>query len=100
FVAPGLLDAHLTMVHNLVHLISGALALYFGFAASAGGARGFCLIFGVVYLLLAVCGWFLGTGPEHMFHVGELLTLGKVDHIFHVLLGVVFLAGGALGGSR
>jgi hypothetical protein len=33
-----------------------------------------------------------------MFHVGELLALGKVDHIIHVLLGVVFLAGGALGG--
>lgn len=101
FVAPTLLGAHLTPAHNLVHLVSGAIALYFGFAGSFGAAKGFCIIFGIVYLLLGVCGWFIGTGPEHMWHVGgEILTLGKVDHIIHVLLGVVFLAGGALGGSR
>lgn len=100
FVAPTLLGAHLMPAHNAVHLVSGAIALYFGFAGSAGAARGFCLIFGIVYLLLGVCGWFLGTGPEHMFHVGDILTLGKVDHIIHILLGVVFLAGGALGGRE
>jgi uncharacterized protein DUF4383 len=99
FVAPTLLGAHLGPAHNLVHIVSGALALYFGFAGSYGAAKGFCLIFGIVYLLLAVAGWFLGTGPEHMFHVGgEILTLGKVDHIIHLLLGVVFLVGGLLGG--
>jgi hypothetical protein len=102
FVAPTLLGAHLTMNHNVVHLVSGAIALYFGFAGSAGGARGFCLLFGIVYLLLGVCGWFLGTGAEHMFNIpnatSPLLMLGKMDHIIHVLLGVVFLAGGALGG--
>lgn len=101
FVAPHLLGAHLTLNHNLVHLVSGAIALYFGFAGSYGAAKGFCIIFGIVYLLLGVCGWFLGTGPEHTWHIGgELLTLGKVDHIIHVLLGVVFLAGGALGGRE
>jgi hypothetical protein len=99
FGANHLLGAHLMPAHNLVHLVSGAIALYFGFAGSAAAARGFCLIFGVVYLLLGVCGWFLGTGPEHLLHLGgEMLTLGKVDHIIHVGLGVVFLAGGALGG--
>jgi hypothetical protein len=101
FAAPNLLGAHLTMNHNVVHLVSGAIALYLGFSGSAGAARAFCLIFGVVYLLLGVCGWFLGTGPEHMFNIpsaaSPLLMLGKVDHIIHVLLGVVFLAGGALG---
>ena len=99
FVAPTLLGAHLSPVHNLVHLVSGAIALYFGFAGSPSGARGFCIIFGIVYLLLGVAGWFLGTGPDHMFNIGTLLMLGKVDHIIHILLGVIFLAGGALGGS-
>jgi len=100
FVAPTLLGAHLTPAHNLVHIVSGAIALYFGFAGSPGGARAFCLIFGAVYLLLGVVGWFMGTGPDHMFPVGSLLMLGKVDHIIHVLLGVVFLIGGALGRSE
>lgn len=100
FIAPNLLGAHLMPVHNLVHLVSGAIALYFGFAGSARAAKGFCIIFGIVYLLLGVAGWFMGTGPEHLFHVGEMLTLGKVDHIIHILLGVVFLAGGVLGGRE
>jgi hypothetical protein len=99
FIAPTLLGAHLNPAHNAVHLVSGAIALYFGFSGSAGAARTFCLLFGLVYLLLGVVGWFMGTGPEHMFNVGTLLMLGKVDHIIHILLGVVFLAGGALGRS-
>jgi hypothetical protein len=93
-----LLGAHLNMAHNMVHIVSGVIALYFGFSGTASGARGFCLLFGLVYLLLGVCGWFLGTGAEHMFNVGTLLRLGKMDHIIHILLGVGFLAGGALGG--
>lgn len=100
FVAPTLLGAHLTPAHNLVHIVSGAIALYFGFAGSYSGAKGFCLIFGIVYLLLGVAGWFMGTGPEHMFNIGSLLMLGKVDHIIHMLLGIVFLAGGLLGGRN
>jgi hypothetical protein len=98
-----LLGAHLNMAHNMVHIVSGVIALYFGFSGSYSGARGFCLVFGLVYLLLAVCGWFLGTGPEHMFNIpnasSPILMLGTADHIIHVLLGVIFLAGGALGGS-
>jgi hypothetical protein len=95
-----LLGAHLNMAHNMVHIVSGVIALYFGFSGSASGARGFCLLFGLVYLLLGVCGWFLGKGPDHMLAIGTLLMLGTVDHIIHILLGVVFLAGGALGGSK
>lgn len=97
-----LLGAHLNMAHNMVHIVSGVVALYFGFSGSYSGARGFCLLFGIVYLLLGVCGWFLGTGAEHMFNIppgSPILMLGKMDHIIHVLLGVIFLAGGAMGGS-
>ena len=98
FLLPNLLGAHLTLAHNAVHLVSGAIALYFGFAGTATTARGFCLIFGIVYLLLGVVGWFMGAGPDHMFNVGSLLMLGKMDHIIHVVLGLIFLIGGALGG--
>jgi len=104
FAAPTLLGAHLSPAHNVVHLVSGAIALYFGFAGSASAARGFCLFFGAVYLLLGVCGWFLGTGAEHMWELpnaaSPVLKLGKMDHIIHILLGVIFLAGGALGGKN
>ena len=99
FVSPGFLGTHLSLTHNLVHIISGAIALYFGFAATLSAARLFCIIFGVVYGLLGICGYILGRGnPDNMWDalasIG--LHLGTMDHVVHILLGVVFLAGGFL----
>ena len=94
FVNHDLLGAHLNGTHNLVHIISGALALYFGFAGSLSGARLFCIIFGVVYLLLGVCGFLLGTGDGRMLAIDDLLMLGTSDHLIHILLGLAFLVGG------
>ena len=74
--------------HNLVHLASGVLALYFGFGGSLSGAKGFCIIFGLVYMLLGILGLAMGD-----LHIGPLM-LGKVDHGIHLILGAIFLAGG------
>src|SRR5215208_578349 len=93
FVAPNLLGAHLTPAHNVVHLLSGAIALYLGFAGTLSAAKIFCLVFGVVYLGLGILGMALGTGEQCMWMVGPL-DLGQSDHGIHILLGVVFLAGG------
>lgn len=93
FARSDLLGAHLTPAHNVVHLVSGIVALYFGFAGTLSGAKLFALTFGVVYLGLGVLGFAMGTGAERMWMVGPL-ELGQVDHGIHVLLGVVFLAGG------
>ena len=96
FFAPNLLGAHLTPAHNVVHLASGAIALYLGFAGSLSGAKSFCLIFGVVYLALGFLGQFVFGDPamDRMWHVLGILDLARVDHFIHILLGVVFLAGG------
>ena len=93
FAAPRLLGAHLDPAHNLVHIISGVIALYLGFAGSLSAARAFCLIFGVVYLALGLIGMVLGGAPDRMWDVGPL-HLGTVDHGIHLLLGAIFLAGG------
>ncbi|HEU4714851.1 MAG TPA: DUF4383 domain-containing protein [Pyrinomonadaceae bacterium] len=93
FVKPDLLGAHLTMPHNLVHIVSGVIALYFGFAGTLSAAKAFSLVFGVVYLALGILGMALGTGEQRMWIVGPL-HLGQADHGIHILLGVVFLAGG------
>ena len=85
--------AHLTPAHNMVHIVSGVVALYFGFAGSLSGARGFCLVFGIVYLALGIFGMLMGTGPDRMWHVGPL-ELGTADHGIHLILGAIFLAGG------
>ena len=96
FVAPRLLGAHLSPAHNVVHLVSGAIALYFGFAGTLSGAKIFSLVFGVVYLALGILGMALGIGDERMWHpVGTgVLDFGTADHGIHILLGVIFLAGG------
>jgi len=98
FVMPGLLGAHLSMAHNIVHLVSGVLALYIGLKGSAGAAKTFCLVFGVVYLLLGIVGFVAGTGADRMLVViAGQLELGTVDHAIHILLGIVFLVGGLMG---
>ena len=93
FAAPGLLGAHLSPVHNVVHIVSGAIALYLGFAGTLSAAKIFCLVFGLVYLALAVLGIAFGEGADRMWMVGPL-HLGQVDHFIHGILGLVFLAGG------
>lgn len=76
------------VAHNLVHLASGIIALYFGFAGSLSGAKGFCIIFGLVYLLLGILGLVMGE-----LHLGPLV-LGNADHGIHLIVGAIFLAGG------
>jgi hypothetical protein len=93
FAKPDLLGAHLNPPHNVVHIVSGVIALYFGFAGSISGAKAFSLVFGVVYLALGILGLAMGVGAEKMWVVGPL-HLGQVDHGIHIVLGVVFLAGG------
>ena len=93
FASPELLGAHLTKPHNVVHLVSGALALYFGFAGTLSAAKIFSLVFGVVYLALGILGMALGTGEQRMWDIPPL-HLGQADHGIHILLGVIFLAGG------
>ena len=93
FSAPTLLGAHLSPAHNVVHIVSGIIALYLGFAGTLSAAKTFALVFGVVYLALGVLGLALGAGEERMWMVGPL-HFGRVDHGIHVLLGIVFLAGG------
>jgi hypothetical protein len=111
FISDNFLGTHLSLTHNLIHLISGAVALYLGLRGSLSAARMFCLAFGAVYLLLGVAGFLFNSGtatglPQplqdggtntHMLHVlpGNL-ELGIMDHIVHILIGLVFLIGGFL----
>jgi len=94
FAAPGLMGMHLSPVHNLIHLVSGALALCFGLAGSLSAAKTFCTLFGLVYGLLGVLGFILA-GPGGMWTISvPEFTLGTMDHIIHVILGGLFLFAG------
>lgn len=108
-IAPGILGLHTSMAHNLVHLISGAAALYLGLRGTLAAARTFNLAFGAVYLLLGVVGFLLGNAqsvsagmpgmnPDNRLWklLPGTLEFGTPDHIVHILLGLIFLIGGLL----
>jgi len=94
FAAPGIMGMHLSVAHNVVHLLSGALALYFGTKGTYDSARAFCIIFGIVYGLLGLIGFVAGGTDCELTLIPNQLVLGKMDHIVHVILGVAFIAGG------
>ncbi len=59
-------------VHNVIHIGSGVVALMCAFAG-AGAARKYFQIFGIVYALVAVLGFFSPNKP----------LLGMVEHNVH-----------------
>ena len=107
FVSPGLAGTHLSTTHNVIHLVSGALALWFGLKGTLNSARMFSWIFGIVYGLLGVAGMVLGQpGVATMHHMGtdpklftvipNVLELGRNDHILHIVIGAVFIVAALL----
>jgi Domain of unknown function (DUF4383) len=112
FAAPGLLGTHLSIAHNIVHLVSGAVSLYFGTKGTLAQARLFCLIFGAVYGLLGVVGFIAGhadspspgvPGPHDsrlLKVIPGVLEFGTMDHVIHIALGVIFLIAGFMTAAR
>lgn len=61
FCFPNFLGVHLSPMLNLVHLATGALAVYFGLkSTSLGAGRTFCMAIGVLYSLLGLSGFVVG----------------------------------------
>jgi hypothetical protein len=108
FINHDFLGMHLSISHNLVHIISGVLAVFIGLKGSLMAVRIFNLAFGAVYLLLGVAGFIAGGqaeptagvpgpgGPYLWKVIAGMLELGTVDHLVHILLGIVFLIGGLM----
>jgi hypothetical protein len=86
---PDLLGMHLTPIHNVIHLVSGAIALYFGSANSGAGARAILFVFGLVYALLGVAGLVAPGLVAHVLgHEGSLTAAALMpDNLVHVALG-------------
>ena len=111
-----MLGAHLTLTHNLIHLVSGAVSLYIGLKGSASAAKMFCYVFGVFYLGLGVSGYWFGFShgasylPEsatdngyntNMFRmIPGVLELGTIDHLIHIVIGAVYIIAAALTRTR
>ena len=75
----------INLLHNVVHLIFGI----WGLAASRSfsGAKSYAQITGVIYIVLAVCGWLKPDGFG-------LVPLGGNDVWLHAAIGIVLAAVG------
>lgn len=107
FVLPNLLGMHLNASHNIVHLVSGVLSIWFGVGRSNLTAERFCYIFGTIYGMLGLAGFLFGSAvsmiPPMMDYdsywwrvIPGYLELGTADHVVHILIGLAFVAGAYL----
>jgi Domain of unknown function (DUF4383) len=73
-------------VHSIVHIVSGVIFLL---ASMSGGAAAglWFKIFGLVYALVAIMGFVVGTGM-----IFGLISNNPADTWLHVVLAVVMLA--------
>jgi len=84
------------LYHNLLHVATGAVALYLGFTSPASAAKTFCVVFGAFYLALGALGFILGDpAVNRLWDVGPL-HLSMSDHGFHLILGTMFMTSGLL----
>jgi Domain of unknown function (DUF4383) len=78
---------HVNAAHNVVHLLSGAVALFAGMT-SFGASRMYFRIFGVIYGLVAILG---------LMHMGEhtrllgLISNNDADTYLHIGIAAVSL---------
>jgi uncharacterized protein DUF4383 len=70
--------------HNLIHLVSGAAALVTAMIGEQA-AMIFCLIFGSVYGLVAVAGFFMVPA------VTRMLNLNLADNFLHLAISIACL---------
>ena len=83
--------------HNLMQLTWGVFALAASFMGAKVAER-YCIGSGIFYLTLAVLGLLLGNPlMSRAWSIGPML-LNTGDHIFHLVLGSIFLGIGLLSG--
>ena len=96
FIAPNFMGMHLSAAHNVMLLLSGVSAVYFGLMATEAAGRNYCLAFGAVYCLFGLAGLVAGGAGYTLTIVPGALVLGTMDHLAHLILGAVFLSAGWL----
>jgi hypothetical protein len=69
--------------HNVVHVLTGAIGL--AVVGSYSGARTYALVFGVIYVLVAI--WGFASPPVIL----GLLPVNLADNILHLLIGIAGL---------
>lgn len=79
FMGDSVFGFEVNMLHNIVHLVTGAVFAWAGFSASAPTKKVNQWL-GVIYLLVGVVGFFA---------LQDLLALNTADNWLHIVIGVI-----------
>jgi Domain of unknown function (DUF4383) len=73
--------------HNVFHLATGLL----GLAAAAYAARTYALAVGLLYLVVTIWGFIIGSGDSIL----TIVPVNTEDNVLHLIVGLAGLAAGA-----
>ena len=82
FMGDNVFGFQVNLLHNLVHLITGAIFAWAGFSASAPTKKVNTWL-GVIYVVIGIVGFFA---------LQDLLALNSADNWLHIVIGVVSAA--------
>jgi hypothetical protein len=94
FGSPGNVDAVFGILdvngwHNIVHILTGVLGLL-AFGAGVYAARQYALVVGVVYIVVALWGFIVGSGDQIL----SIIPVNTEDNVLHLLIGITGLLAG------
>src|SRR4051794_37082612 len=94
FGSPGNVDAVFGILdvngwHNIVHILTGVLGLL-AFGAGVYAARQYALAVGVVYIVVSVWGFIVGSGDQIL----SIIPVNTEDNVLHLLIGITGLLAG------
>jgi len=67
--------------HNIVHILTGAI----GLLVAGYAAREYALYLGIVYLVIAIWGFIIGSGESIL----GFIPINTEDNFLHLILGVL-----------
>ena len=82
---------HVNAVHNVIHLLSGAIALWVS-QTSYSASKTYFMVFGIIYLLVAILGFVYGDK-----NILGIVSSNMADTWLHVVIAVAALALGFAG---
>lgn len=94
FGSPGNVDDVLGILavnawHNLVHILTGAIGLA-AFASGPRASRTYAIVFGAVYIVVAIWGFIIGGGDSIL----GFIPVNTEDNFLHLILGVLGIGAG------
>ncbi len=73
-------------VHNIIHLLTGAVGIFAAYGGY-GSAKTYFQVFGVVYALVAIMGFFVPDGGKLL----NLFAINTADNLLHVVIALLAL---------